>query len=47
MRIARITNTLDLDRFWVSEPVAEELRGDPDAAVGTPEPLVFEDGDLV
>jgi len=47
MRIARIENTLDLDRFHVSEPVAEELRGDPNAVVGTPEPLVFEDGDLV
>jgi hypothetical protein len=47
MRIARITNTLDLDRFHVSEPVAEELHEHPDAVVGTPEPLVFEDGDLV
>ena len=47
MRIVRIENTLDLDRFWVSEPVVDELRDDPDASVGTLEPLVFEDGDLV
>jgi hypothetical protein len=47
MRIARIENTLELDRFWVSEPLVEELRDHPDATVGTPEPLVFEDGELV
>jgi len=46
MRIARIPNTLDLDRFHVSEAVVDELRADPDASVGTPEPLAFEDGDL-
>ncbi|MEF8841123.1 MAG: DUF362 domain-containing protein [Haloarculaceae archaeon] len=46
MRIARIENTLDLDRFWVSEPVVDELRDRPDASVGTPEPLVFEGDDL-
>ena len=47
MRIARVDNTLDLDRFWVSEPVVDELRDDPNASVGTPEPLAFEDGNLV
>jgi len=47
MRIARIRNTLDLDRFHVSEPVAEELREHSDVSVGSPEPLGFEDGDLV
>ncbi|MFC6941755.1 DUF362 domain-containing protein [Salinirubellus sp. GCM10025818] len=47
MRIARVGNTLDLDRFWVSEPLVDELREDPNADVGTPEPLAFEDGDLV
>ena len=47
MRIARIENTLDLDRFWVSEPVVDGLEDDPNASVGTPEPLAFEDGDLV
>jgi hypothetical protein len=46
MRIAHVRNTLDLDRFHVSEPVVEELRGDPDAVVGDPEPLAFEKGDL-
>jgi hypothetical protein len=46
MRIARVENTLDLDRFWVSEPLVDELRDDPNADVGTPEPLAFEDGDL-
>ena len=47
MRIARISNTLELDRFHVSEPLIEELRDHPDLSVGDPEPLVFEDGDLV
>jgi len=46
MRIARITNTLDLDRFSVSEPVAPELHDHPDLDVGEPEPLAFEGGDL-
>jgi hypothetical protein len=46
MRIARIENTLDLDRFSVSEPVVDELRDHPDLTVGDPEPLAFEDGDL-
>ena len=46
MRIARIENTLDLDRFWVSEPVVDELRGRPDVTVGPLEPLAFEGDDL-
>jgi len=46
MRIARIRNTLDLDRFHVSEPVAEGLRAHPDVEVGRPQPLGFADGDL-
>jgi len=47
MRIARVPNTLELDRFAVSEPVAEEIRDLPGVSVGEPEPLAFENGDLV
>jgi hypothetical protein len=47
MRIARIENTLDLDRFAVSEPLVEELAEVEGATVGTPEPLAFDGGDFV
>jgi hypothetical protein len=46
MRIARIRNTLDLDRFWLSEPVLEEVRDEPGVTVGEPEQLTFADGDI-
>ncbi|MFB6192517.1 MAG: DUF362 domain-containing protein [Haloarculaceae archaeon] len=47
MRIARVENTLDLDRFAVSEPLIDELEGVEGVSIGEPEPLAFEDGDFV
>ena len=32
-RMARIKNTLELERFWVSQAVRAELRGRPNIAV--------------
>ena len=47
LRVAWVPNTLELGTYAVSEPVAEELRDHPDVTVEPPEPLDFEDGDLV
>lgn len=43
-RVARIPNTLELERLWVSEPVAAELRGRPSLSAGDEaHPLAFDD----
>lgn len=49
VRLAYIRDTLTLDRFWVSQSVAEELTGQADCTVDqTPRPMVFDAaGDLV
>ncbi len=46
MRIARIPNTLELEAYLVSEPVAAELEDHPDIRLSDPEPVRFEDGEL-
>ena len=43
LRLVYIRDTLTLDRFWVSTPLAEEIRNIPDCAVGaTPSAFVFD-----
>lgn len=39
-RAGRIVSTLEIGRFWVTEPVAEELRGKPGITVGQ-EPIAW------
>lgn len=46
MRIMRIQNTLELDAYHVSEPVAHELADHPNVTVSEPRALQFTDGEL-
>jgi hypothetical protein len=44
LRIARIQNTLEPDRLLVSEPVAEELRGQENATMGNSDQVTLSEG---
>ncbi|MFB6113236.1 MAG: lactate racemase domain-containing protein [Halodesulfurarchaeum sp.] len=46
LRIARIQNTMEVDRVLVSEPVAADLESDENVSVGELAPLEFDGEDL-
>lgn len=46
LRVARISNTMEVDELVVSEPVAGELADEPNVSVGDLRPLSFDGADL-
>ena len=47
-RIGRIKNTMELEKFWVTVGVADELRAAGDAeSIGEPEPFGFDESGVL